>query len=198
MKSEISSLILTAGLSTRMVDFKPLLKFNNITFLENIINKTLLVSNQVIIVTGYRHEEIKNLILEKYSFNTQIKIIFNSRFNEPMFLSLQTGLKEVKKNNWVLYHFIDQPIIPDEFYKQFVNQIDEEFEFIQPTFNTKKGHPLLFNFKFVKHLLNSDITSNLRDEIWKTDLKKKYWESTFPQILKDFDTPDDYKKIDEV
>ncbi|MFH0733972.1 MAG: NTP transferase domain-containing protein [bacterium] len=198
MKSNISSLILTAGLSTRMGEFKPLLKFNNITFLENIINKILLVSEEIIIVTGYRHKEIECLIFDKYDNNPQIKIVYNAQYDKPMFVSLQTGLQEVNNNNWVLYHFIDQPIIPQEFYSQFINQIDMESEFIQPTYKTKKGHPLLFNFKFAKHLLNSDITSNLRDEIWKTDLKKKYWECIFPQILKDFDTPDDYNKIYEV
>jgi len=96
-----------------------------------------------------------------------------------------------------LYHFIDKPTIPEQFYSDFVKQIDDTSEFIQPKYKNKKGHPLLFDFNFIKHLLNSDIGSNLRDEIRKTNITKKYWECDYPEILKDYDTPEDYQNMEE-
>lgn len=191
----ISCVILAAGMSTRMKSFKPLLKFNNLTFIENIIYKTLPFVDEIIVVTGFRQDEIVGLFNTQNEEFCKVKFVFNSNYHYPMFNSLQLGLNEVKEGNWVLYHFVDQPTIPKEFYGEFLEQINPAADFIQPVFNDKKGHPLLFNFNFVKHLVNSNSTSNLRDEIYYTDILKKYWVCNFKEVLNDYDTPEQYNNI---
>ncbi len=193
--NNVSCVILAAGMSTRMKSFKPLLTFNKLTFIENIIYKTSPIVDEVIVVTGYKQNEIMDLFNVNNKKSNNIKFVFNQDYQAPMFNSLQLGLNKVKEGNWVLYHFVDQPTIPETFYCEFLEQIDPKFNFIQPVFNGKKGHPLLFNFNFVKHLVNSNSTSNLRDEIYYTEIVKKYWDCNFKEVLNDYDTPEQYNNI---
>lgn len=194
MTNNIDCIILAAGLSSRMKSFKPLMLYNGFTFIETIINKVIKHVNKVIIVTGYNSEKIEHLLNLKYK-DKNVFTVFNPNYNDSMFLSLHKGIELLELNHFALYHFVDQPTIPEEFYPFFLSQIDEKSAIIQPKFNNKKGHPLLFSFNFCKHLLNSDINSNLKTEMEKFENKKKYWNCEYEQILKDFDTMEEYKTI---
>lgn len=195
MKKIVDCVLLAAGLSTRMGEFKPLLKFNGFTFIENIINKTIEYTNSIYIVTGYNNNLIEYIINTKYP-NKNIFLVYNENYNSGMYQSLLTGLSKIEDEHYCLYHFVDQPTIPTSFYKNFILQIDEYSDIIQPVYNGKKGHPLIFSFNFVKYLLNSKIDSNLKDEIKKFSKTIKYWKCDYPQVLKDFDTKEDYLLIE--
>jgi molybdenum cofactor cytidylyltransferase len=196
MHSNVDCIILAAGLSSRMFDFKPLMLYNGISFLENIINKTKNFCNKVIVVTGYNSKLIESIIQTKYN-NEKIYTVFNPEYNSSMYLSLLAGLKQVTNNNHVLYHFIDQPTIPVQFYSEFLAEIDTTSLIVQPRNCNKRGHPLLFSFNFCKHLLNSNPDSYLKLEMKKFENEIKYWDCNYMQILKDFDTPEDYKIIED-
>ena len=196
MKNNIDCIILAAGLSSRMLAFKPLLLYNNITFLENIINKVITYIDKIIVVTGFNSINIEQIIKSKYD-GKQVYTVYNKNYNSSMYYSLLKGIEQITNNNFALYHFIDQPTIPADFYPAFLSQIDKNDYIIQPTFNNKKGHPLLFSFNFCKHLLISDVNSNLKIEMQKFENLKKYWNCEFKEILKDYDTLEDYKVIEE-
>ena len=90
MHSNVDCIILAAGLSSRMFDFKPLMLYNGISFLENIINKTKNFCNKVIVVTGYNSKLIESIIQTKYN-NEKIYTVFNPEYNSSMYLSLLAG-----------------------------------------------------------------------------------------------------------
>lgn len=196
MHSNVDCIILAAGLSSRMFDFKPLMLYNGVSFLENIINKAIKYCNKVIVVTGHNSKLIEFIIQTKYK-NEKIFTVFNPEYNSSMYLSLLAGLKHVTKNNYVLYHFIDQPTIPEKFYSEFLDEIDATSLILQPRYKFKRGHPLLFSFNFCKHLLNSNPDSYLKLEMKKFENEIKYWDCNYMQILKDFDTPEDFKIIED-
>ncbi len=196
MEKIVDCVILSAGLSTRMGEFKPLLNYNGLTFIENIINKTIDFVKSIFIVTGYNKNLIEDLIITKY-LNKNVYLVYNENYKNGMFQSLLTGLSKIENNNYCLYHFVDQPTIPNSFYKNFIAQIDETNDIFQPVYKGKKGHPLIFSFNFIKHLLNSNINSNLKYEMKNFTNKVKYWECDYPEVLKDFDTKDDYLFIEE-
>ncbi len=54
-----------------------------------------------------------------------------------MFTSLQTGLTAAINSDWILYHFVDQPGLPNKFYQEFIKQIDDEHNWIQPHLKNK-------------------------------------------------------------
>jgi len=121
---------------------------------------------QRVVVTGHKREEIEvnltvwfnlsfsghiidkeELSFDMESLSNKIFYVFNPEFSSDMFISLKTGLEHLRNVDWILYHFVDQPHLPERFYYQFVQQIDLTFDWIQPIYQKKKGHPVLFNWK---------------------------------------------------
>ncbi len=195
MKKSINALLISAGYSGRMGEFKPLLKINEKTFLQIILEKLLLVCNKVVVVTGFKNEEIEKEVenLKKnYSglFNN-VSCFFNDIYYEGMFTSIQKGIQELENSDWVLFHFVDQPLIPDNFYFELINQLDDNYDWVQPVYNFTNGHPVIFRNTIFDKVLSAPF--NFRMQLIRDDIsvKKKFWLSDFPEILQDFDTKED-------
>lgn len=187
----ITGIILTAGLSSRMKDFKPLLKLSNgKSFIRSITEKLSSVCNEIILVTGFKENEIVNelkLMCKQINFRT----IHNSQYELGMFSSLKIGL-EKSEGDWFFYHFVDQPNLPFEFYKEIIMQIDNSSDWIQPIFNNRKGHPILFNERIKKIILDHSVKSSLREISKINSIRKKYFEYNSEIIFQDIDTKEDY------
>lgn len=208
-------LILSAGYSSRMPVFKPLMQFKGTPFLLSTVLKLTRVCSEVVVVTGFRAEEITSRLAEwldgpyreswaeEFGLNRalwkqvpdKIRIQYNPDYAGGMFISLQAGLRAVVKGDWVLYHFVDQPHIPYQFYGEFVSQISPEYDWIQPRFEDKSGHPLLFNRKVVEAILKAGPTETLRTVSERIQLEKKIWVCRYPQILDNFNTKSDVNNV---
>ena len=66
-KPIINALLISAGFSGRMGDFKPLIKYEDETFVSKITSKLLTVCEKVTIVTGYRNYDIEEEINNSFS-----------------------------------------------------------------------------------------------------------------------------------
>lgn len=193
----ITGLIIAAGLSSRMGKFKPLLKWNNKTFLANIIDKLIPVCDQIIIVTGNKSDLIRQFINENYvGSDYKIKCVVNDNYNSGMFSSIKKGIEELGETDWVLYHQVDQPNLPEEFYYEFVNEIDVKFDWIQPQINERKGHPILFNINVAEIIKKENIEGSLRSVSNSGLIIKKTWATNYNEILTDIDTPEDIRKME--
>lgn len=190
----ITGLVIAAGLSSRMGFFKPLLKLNNKSFLSTIIDKIIPFCDEVIVVTGHNKDLIE-LELSNFVQNPKVKIVYNDKYMDGMFTSLQKGLEYSTRNNWILYHFVDQPGIPESLYEQIVSEIDNDFDWIQPSCKDKKGHPILFSKKVATAILASRSDSKLKQISKANDFKKKFIEVNTTSIFFDVDTSDDYQEL---
>lgn len=198
-KIKVIGLIIAAGFSSRMGKFKPLIDWNEKPFLTNIIDKLKLVCDKIVIVTGYNSEAIEKYYSDlKQPNKNKIKLIKNSDYEKGMFTSLKAGLNKITENSWVLYHLVDQPNLPNEFYQEFVAQVDETHNWIQPTFKRRKGHPILFNKKVISLILKSEDNSNLRIVSLSNKTIKKYWKCDYKEVHSDFDTPKDLEKFNQI
>lgn len=195
MNSKITGLIIAAGLSSRMGVFKPMLDYKGKKFIDCVIDNLLLVCSKIIIVTGNKEQIIKNHIASVYSVNEVIDLKYNQDYEKGMFGSLKKGIAEFTNNEWLLYHFVDQPDLTTEFYSQFVSQIENEYDWIQPTLNGRKGHPILFSNNVVQKILDADDNSNLRFISNDKSIKKKYWECELKSIFTDIDTQKDFNNL---
>jgi molybdenum cofactor cytidylyltransferase len=200
-QKNIYGIILSAGLSGRMKMFKPLANYKGKTFINNIVKKLNTICNEIIIVSGFNSDEletetIKSLKNENQSEATKkIKFTFNDSFQKGMFTSLQKGISEVKNCDWVLYHFVDQPGLPINFYQEFIKQIDSEYNWIQPSGENRNGHPILIGKDLFDLIVNSSPDTNLREISKNSKVKKKYWECNYEEIFQDIDTEEDYSKL---
>lgn len=177
-----------------MKRYKPLLKLqNDKSFIENILLKLSRVCHDIVIVSGHNHDKLK-VHLDDSNINAKYNVVFNEDYRTGMFTSLRTGLISAQAD-WYLYHFVDQPNLPEKFYSAFVNQISSECNWIQP-FNEKgKGHPILFDSFIRDIILDSNKNNNLRDINKDDRIKKKYWEYYSHLIFQDIDTDEDYLNI---
>lgn len=189
--SHLTGIILSAGLSGRMNAFKPLLKLTNgKTFIHTIVEKLSSVCDEIIIVTGLNKNEIEESLSSAEQIK-KVKFVFNENYKSGMFTSLQAGLKGAN-SSWYLYHFVDQPSLPLSFYSDFIQQIDDQFNWIQPTYQSRKGHPILFDNYVNQKILESSIDKTLRNVAQDKSIKKKLWECNTELIFQDIDTPEDF------
>jgi molybdenum cofactor cytidylyltransferase len=192
-KPKIYGLLLSAGLSSRMGKFKPLINFNGKSFVQNIVLRLNSVCEKIIIVTGFNKTEVEDNLNQLKTAN--IEFVFNPEFEKGMSTSLKTGLKLAANSNWILYHFIDQPGLPEKFYTEFIQQIDDLHNWIQPSFKKEKGHPILIHKTVFDLIISASAERSLREISKNPVVKKKFWECDFEEILQDIDTDQDYRKL---
>jgi CTP:molybdopterin cytidylyltransferase MocA len=181
--------------------FKPLANYKGKTFLINIITKIDKICDEIIIVTGFNSDELKTATIKslekekKSEIIPKIKFTFNESFQKEMFTSLQKGIFETKNCDWILYHFVDQPGFPENFYKDFIKQADSNYNWIQPVNKGLKGHPILLGHDLFEMISNSSPDSNLREISKNQIVKKKFWDCNYPEIFQDIDTEEDYSSL---
>lgn len=197
--NKIYGLILSAGLSGRIKMFKPLADYKRKTFIHNIILKLNPVCEKIFIVTGFNSEKLKEEVTKDFSNEkkllNKLNFVYNENYEQGMFTSLQKGISAAADCDWILYHFVDQPGLPDNFYKEFVKQVDAIYNWIQPTYKKRHGHPILLGKNLFELIINSSSESNLREISKSLIVKKKYWESNYNEIFQDIDTEEDYLQL---
>lgn len=202
-----SGLLIASGLSSRIDGFKPLLQYEGKSFLINIVEKLLNILPNLVVVIGHNHDKLldelnknfdkklEQISKKSWTINDRVKIIYNKNYNEGMFTSLQLGVKELANSDWILYHFIDQPNIPKEFYYEIIKHQNNSYNWIQPLFKGVKGHPVLFDKNVSSKIFGAAQSSNLREILIDESIKQHFWECSFLQILEDIDTDEDYQKL---
>ncbi|MEW6653716.1 MAG: NTP transferase domain-containing protein [Bacteroidota bacterium] len=199
-KPIIDALLISAGFSGRMGDFKPLIKIGNQAFVTKITEKLLSVCQTVTIVTGYRSYDVETEINNSFHKETtcektRVKCVFNPEFYNGMFSSVKAGVADMQNSDWILFHFVDQPAIPINFYKELIAQIDDKHDWIQPVYELKQGHPVLFNSSVIPKILCCPSNYRMKLVRGEDDIKKKYWITDYEFILEDFDTKEDLMRI---
>ena len=185
-----------------MKKFKPLADYKGQTFINSIIHKLDKVCSRIIVVTGFRSDELKAFIIEnleetkQYEIISRLNFVYNKVFQKGMFTSLKKGISEAKNCDWILYHFVDQPGLPDKFYPDFVEQVDSRYDWIQPVYNSQKGHPVLLGKNLVRLITEAPYDANLRDISRDSVVKKKIWDCDYKEIFQDIDTDEDYEKLE--
>lgn len=194
MKKTVGSIIVAAGLSSRMKDFKPLMKIGSSTIIESTINNfKLLGVDEIVVVTGYRENVLKN------SINCEnIRFVHNSNYEiTHMFDSICLGLKEIRnKVDLIFITPADSPFVQQFTLKRMMDRMkNSNYEIIQPSYEGKCGHPLLISSEYVNTILKHDGTNGLQGVItYKSD---SYLNMSFvdPGIVMDADKKPDYQAL---
>lgn len=177
------AIVLAAGKSSRLQKFKPLLHLGNKTIIEHTVSSLYNICSDVFVVCGYRHGDIAEIL----SGFEKIKIILNKDYQPGMFSSVIEGVKHISSERFFIIP-ADMPFVKEITYKELL-EVDSEI--VIPSFNGKKGHPVLFSKKLIPELLNCSNVFSLKDFIAKKTFTIK--EVNDSGILIDIDTEDDYK-----
>ena len=161
MAKKISAIILSAGFSTRMVRFKPLLPLGDKTVLERVISTFRKAGvGDVRVVVGHRMEELIPTVER-----TNANVVINPNYSLGMFSSIQAGVNSVPMDSEAFFvHPVDIPMIcPSTITKIIDRHDDHEGLIIYPCYNGKRGHPPLIPSKFSKAIMRAETSGKLND-----------------------------------
>ncbi len=190
----INGLILAAGCSTRMGDFKPLLPLGDKTVIETTVDSMLSVgANRVVVVLGRRGEEIECLLKERYG--ERVICAWNHRYESTdMLESVKCGLRVMPECEAFFLLPGDMPAVGKSTFYQLLDGRPFSGQYIVfPTLDGRRKHPPLICSGFISEILEYEGEGGLR-QIWK------YHEELIlhipvedPGVWIDLDTREDYE-----
>ncbi|MBT3938731.1 MAG: nucleotidyltransferase family protein, partial [Pelagibacterales bacterium] len=190
-KYKITNIILAAGQSKRMLkDNKLLIKINKQTMLERMIFTSLNSNaNNTVLVLGYQSDIIQEIIQ-----NNNITTVINTDYKKGLSSSLQCGISALPDDcDAAIIILADMPNIDNQVINRMINSFNpsKNNSIIIPTFNGKKGNPILLARKFFPDILRVKGDKGAKDIIINN--KKSILE--IPQknssVLNDIDTKED-------
>jgi molybdenum cofactor cytidylyltransferase len=161
-ESRFDCIIPVAGLSSRMSSWKPLIDFMGRPMIQHIVDKTLQVCERIILVCGYRGEELEAL----FSPNKKVECIRNREYQYGMFSSIQTGAALVNAP-WFFITLGDMPAIPAALFTRLAEEIgrDGQTDIIRPVYEGQPGHPVL---------LRRSVATTIREQSRKADMRRVF------------------------
>jgi molybdenum cofactor cytidylyltransferase len=187
----INAIILAAGESKRMGKLKPLLRFNDKTFLEQIISVLKLSDvDRITVVLGPEAETIKKSV-----DLTGVNIVINKNYKKGQLSSLIAAIEKTpKQTDAILVCLVDNPFITEDVVNKIIGKFKETNNpIIVPVFNKKRGHPVLFSRSLFNELTNAPEEQGARHVLYSNEEKILEVETSESGILIGIDTPDDYK-----
>jgi len=194
----VSAILLGAGESKRMKVNKLILPWGKKKVLEHCVD-TLLRSKvkEVIVVLSDRSKEMRSQ-LEKGSVlaDKKMKVVMNPYYKKGMSTSIRRGIQVLDpSSHGILIALGDQPFIKT----RTINALIQAFKkgrggITIPSFQGRRGHPVIFDRKYVKDLLK------LKGDIGGRSIIQRYPKSVVEVqvksegVVKDIDTWQDYKK----
>lgn len=168
MSRRIGGLILAAGLSSRMGDFKPLMPLRDKTLIENSIDSMLLCGiSPIVVVLGYRAQEVETILNSRY-FSGTLTLAYNHEFaTTDMLTSIKVGLDAMPPCDAFFLLPGDMPVIAKETYLALARfQSDTAPHIVFPTLEGYRKHPPLIDSRFIPEILQYDGPEGLRG-FWK-------------------------------
>ena len=187
----IDAIILAAGRSQRMGTPKALLRFEDKTFLEQIISVLKLSdADRVTVVLGAEAETIKKSI-----DLSGTNVVINKDYQKGQLSSLIAGIKDTPEDTEaILVCLVDTPFITQEVVNEIISKFRETNNpIIAPVFNKERGHPTLFSRSLFNELLGAPEEQGARYVLYSNEEKILELETSESGILIGIDTPADYK-----
>ncbi len=184
------AVLLAAGMSERMQDFKPMLPFGGSTVSRHMVSmlKDLDV-DPVVVVTGYRAEE-----LERHLSCMGVRFVRNERPKETeMFDSIQMGVEAIEADcERIMILPIDIPaLMPNTIWQ--VLRIDAPI--IRTVCKGKPGHPVMIRTEVFPVIWSYRGGHGLRGAMEASGIAITNLEVEDEGIYKDMDTPEEYQEL---
>ena len=189
---KIASVITSAGLSSRMHEFKPLMTLGGDTVISKIINTLKDVGvDKIVVVVGYK-ADILATYLEKYG----VSICINDNYaTSDMYKSITLGLKQIDLSyDKILIMPGDVPLVRANTIKEMLS-IDKKVDIIRPIYEDNLGHPIVVDKNAVDKIINYNGERGLRGAIEEADLSIYDYDVKDEGIVLDADTKEDFKLL---
>jgi broad specificity phosphatase PhoE/CTP:molybdopterin cytidylyltransferase MocA len=199
--SEISAIILAAGYSSRMGDFKPLLDIGGkpavVVLLRSIIEAGV---RNIIVVTGHNSDALEHALQSHLPnvLGSAIRTIHNARYADGMFTSIQTGIRATycRETDGLLLFPVDVPLVPPHVIEDIISAWKASpRSFVAPCYRGKKGHPLLIPAQYAREILAHDGTDGLKAITDRYDDRLIRLETMEEAVVMDMNTQESYAEL---
>ena len=187
----INAIVLAAGESRRMGQPKPLLRFRDRTFLEQVA--TVLQNSRVdgiIVVLGAQAKQVVEAV-----DLADVDMVVNKDYRSGQLSSLIAGLKQVpRKTEAILLCLVDHPFITVDVVNRIVNEFRATHApIVAPTVNGKRGHPTLFSRSMFEELMAAPEAQGARHVVYTNEDKVHEVVISDNTVLAGINTRDDYR-----
>ncbi|MBQ6014499.1 MAG: nucleotidyltransferase family protein, partial [Firmicutes bacterium] len=183
---QTAALIVAAGMSSRMGDFKPMLNIGSISIAKRIVaNFHQAGISRIVVITGYKAEA-----LEHHLSNEGLIFLRNENYaSTDMVDSARIGLAYLQdKCDRILFTPVDIPLFPSD---TVTKLMDSGCDLAVPVCDGVKGHPILISSELVPSILADSGEGGLRGALERCPVPLKTVPVEDRGILHDADTPDD-------
>ena len=194
----IAAVILSAGYSSRMKRFKPLLKIGETTAVQKLIHSVKDAGiGRIVTVTGYSRELLRPVLDSEGCIE-----VYNADYDSGMFSSIKTGISKARElypdAAGYLVMPVDCPLISGETVRTVAEHAGHDSggeDFFVPVFEGKKGHPLFVPKFYAEEICSYDGSGGLKA------VTDKYWDRMVripvsdEGCLLDMDTPEGYSEL---
>ena len=187
---DTGAVVVAAGMSSRMGDFKPMLSIGSISVAQRVV-ATLKQAGaaRVVVVTGYNAEE-----LERHLASSGVVFLRNENYRTThMFDSALIGLRYLRdKCRQVLFTPVDIPLFTAATVDALLTS---GAELACPVCGGPRGHPILMSANVIDRVLEDSGESGLDGALSRCGVPMTLVEVDDPGILHDADTPEDYREL---
>jgi CTP:molybdopterin cytidylyltransferase MocA len=160
----LAAVILSGGASSRIGSPKALLPYQGRPFLEHLleVTKHAKICTRRVVLGAHAAAITKTVPL------AADEVVINEDWEKGQLSSIQTALRSLPANtDGMLLCLIDHPLIS----ASLVNDLIEEFyksatNIILPTYEGRRGHPVIFPARLYEELLNAPIDRGARAVVW--------------------------------
>ena len=187
---QTAALIVAAGMSKRMGEFKPMLSIGSISIAQRVI-ATLQQSgvSKIVMVTGYNATA-----LERHLSGNGVIFLRNDHYETTqMFDSVRIGLRYLKgKCDRVLFTPVDVPLFTAHTVRSI---LDSGASLACPMCEGKQGHPILIAESLIQEILLDCGEQGLKGAMDRCSEPLVRIDVEDPGTIRDADTPEDYASL---
>jgi len=187
---QIGALIVAAGMSSRMGEFKPMLSIGSISVAQRVVATLSQAGvSRIVMVTGYNATA-----LERHLAGNGIIFLRNEAYETTqMFDSVKIGLSYLlDKCDKVLFTPVDVPLFTAKTVKTI---LDSGAPLAVPMCEGKQGHPILISNDLIPEILRDSGEMGLKGAMDRCSQPLLRIDVEDPGTVRDADTPEDFSAL---
>lgn len=184
----VAGILLAAGESSRMGFPKALLPYRGTTFLGRLLYVLRGQVEPLVLVLGHDAERIRGAT----EIPPDVRVVVNRDYRLGQLSSLQAALRGLEADA-AMMALVDHPCISRDLVALLLKIFREENSAILiPTYNGRRGHPMIFSGRLFPELLEAPLDQGARAVV------RRYQPRELPVeeegILLDIDDPESYRR----
>lgn len=193
-ENRIGAVIVAAGMSSRMQAFKPMLPLAEDSLIRTLIRRLMAAgAKPIVLVVGRNGDE-----LTAHVADLPVECVYNPDYaSTDMFCSVRIGMGRILgRCESVLFSPGDCPCFSPESAKALIQEMEKShFPILIPSYQGRRGHPVLFHQDVVKHILTYQGEGGLRGALQAYPAEQAFLELDDQGLVMDADKPEDYQRL---